>query len=187
MSGMGSHTRVTPTGFKISTCVVTSNTRHLPAPSVFACVNRGSVDTTATVGRAKLAFKNARLCTIILLHRPMSAFGWPIINPFRDAVQYQECASLVVCNTPLPDGGAKLCSAPVKNVAEALPPMARLAAPRQLVVLAGEAHEPYLTPHLLQGRTELLCLLNGVAQVLLASISPPSEGTIKGQMQATVL
>src|SRR5215468_7560724 len=67
MSGMGSHTRVTPAGFKISTCVVTSNTRHLPVPSVFACVNRGSVDTTAIVGRAKLAFKNARLCTIILL------------------------------------------------------------------------------------------------------------------------
>src|SRR4029453_2368925 len=64
---MGSHTRVTPPGFKISTCVVTSNTRHLPAPSVFACVNRGSVDTTAIVGRAQLAFKNARLCTIILL------------------------------------------------------------------------------------------------------------------------
>src|SRR5262245_45534380 len=67
MSGMGSHTRVTPAGFKISTCVVTSNTRHLPAPSVFACVNRGSVDTTAIVGRAKLAFKNARLCTMVLL------------------------------------------------------------------------------------------------------------------------
>src|SRR5262245_43720068 len=67
MSGTGSHTRVTPTGFKISTCVVTSNTRHLPAPSVCACVNRGSVDITAILGRATLAFKNARLCTITLL------------------------------------------------------------------------------------------------------------------------
>src|SRR5262245_23720628 len=187
MSGMGSHTRVTPTGFKISTCVVTSNTRHLPVPSVFACVNRGSVDTTAIVGRANMAFKNARLCTIILLHRPMSAFYWPIINPFRDAVQYQECASLVVCNTPLPYGSAKLCSEPVENVAEALYPVTRLPAPGQPVVLAGEAHEPHLTPHLLQGRKELLRLFNGAAQVLFASISPPSEGTIKGLMQAAVL
>lgn len=117
----------------------------------------------------------------------MSAFCWPIINPFRGAVQYQECASLAVCHTPLPDGNAQLCSEPVENVAEALHPMTRLAAPRQLVVLAGETHEPHLTPHLLQGRKELLCLLNGAAQVLLASISSPSEGTIKGLMQATVL
>jgi hypothetical protein len=55
------------------------------------------------------------------------------------------------------------------------------------MVLAGKAHEPHLTPHLLQGRKELLRLFNRAAQVLFASISPPSEGTIKGLMQATVL
>ena len=64
-------------------------------------------------------------------------------------------------------GGLELCSEPLKNVTEALHPTARLAAPRQLVVLAGEAHEPHLAPHLLQGRKELLRLLNGAAQVLL--------------------
>src|SRR5215510_4619968 len=65
-------------------------------------------------------------------------------------------------------GGLKLFREPVENVAEALHPMARLAAPRQLVVFAGEAHEPYFTSHLLQGRKELLRLFDGAAQVLLA-------------------
>src|SRR5262245_61248577 len=65
-------------------------------------------------------------------------------------------------------GGPELCSEPVENVAEALHAMARLAAPRQLVVLAGKAHEPHLTPHLLQGRKELLRLFNRAAQVLFA-------------------
>src|SRR5439155_5471452 len=64
-------------------------------------------------------------------------------------------------------GDLKLCSEPVENVAQALHPMTRLTAPRQLVVLAGEAYEPHLPPHLLQGRKELFGLFDGAAQVLL--------------------
>src|SRR4030095_6830681 len=58
---------MTPAGFKISTCVVISNTRHLPAAPVSARASCGSVDITAIAGRATLAFKNARLYTRTLL------------------------------------------------------------------------------------------------------------------------
>src|SRR6478672_11449519 len=51
----------------MSTCVVTSNTRHLPAAPVSAHARCGSVDIAAIAGRATLAFKNTRLYTRTLL------------------------------------------------------------------------------------------------------------------------
>jgi hypothetical protein len=69
VSGKGSHTRVTPTGFKMSTCVVTSNTRHFPAVSLPAHANRGSIEIAATPGRVRLALRNVRLRMLILLIR----------------------------------------------------------------------------------------------------------------------
>ena len=74
------------------------------------------------------------------------------------------CASSHAATTTTLGGGSlELCSEPVENVAEALYPMTRLTAPRQLVVFIGKAHEAHLTPHLLQGRKELLRLFDGAA------------------------
>ena len=89
---------MTPAGFKMSTCVVTSKTRHLPAAPVSARVSCGSVDIAAIAGRATLAFKNARLCTGTLLwpiststpigSSNISLILRPFINLFCCAAQY---------------------------------------------------------------------------------------------------
>src|SRR5262245_33067734 len=75
INSIGSHTQVTPAGFKISTCVVTSNPRHFSAMSGAARVKRGSADIIAIVERAQPAFKNARLCTDISSSTTLYAIG----------------------------------------------------------------------------------------------------------------
>src|SRR5215831_1222923 len=75
VSDIGSHTRVTPAGCKMSTCVVTSNPRHFSAMPGAARVKRGSADIIAIVERAQLAFKNARRCTGISSLTTLYAIG----------------------------------------------------------------------------------------------------------------
>ena len=62
---------------------------------------------------------------------------------------------------------AEVLGEPVEDDAEALEAVARLAGPRQLVVLVGEAHEHDLLPELLQRDEELLGLLDRAAEVVL--------------------